>query len=500
MMSPPATSPLPPESAPAVGRMRAGGLVFAVAWRSLIIAIVCGAGGAIFLDGLHWVTSYRESHPRLVWLLPAAGALLGAGYYRWGKLILGGTNMVVGLARTRSAAAVTSAPTAGATAATNAATATSAATVTSAAAATAASRRAATETPSVPAPVVAPAPLHPTQHSSLPLRLAPMVVFGTWLTHLFGGSAGREGTAVQMGAGLASAVSQLTRAPRDLFRTLIVVGIAGGFGAVFGTPLAATVFAVEVVAPNWRWRPQRLTGRRKTWLGAFWHWRAWQPALPVVPAALAAVIGDRIARGLGAHHAHFAAVAVPSWSLTNAIATSAIAIGAALIAYVFIRLHHLVKRVFLHISHRAWLRLALGGAVVLALYAGFGPRYLGLGADTIVSACAGGAVPPEAFVVKLLFTVVTLGAGFIGGEVTPLFFIGATFGAAMAPWLAVSSGFAAALGLACVFAAAARVPFAMAIMVCELCGIGLLPYALCACLLASALQYRHSLYPAAQPK
>ncbi|RYZ62201.1 MAG: chloride channel protein, partial [Proteobacteria bacterium] len=149
------------------------------------VGVACGASSAAFLASLEVVTQLRIRHPGLVWLLPIAGLVLGGVYERYGTPIRGGADLVL-------------------------------------------------ET------------IHGGR-AQLPLRMAPMVAVGTLLTHLFGGSAGREGTAVQMGASLADLVAHRAKADSMLRRQLLVAGVAGGFGAVFGTPLAGLVFGLEYV-------------------------------------------------------------------------------------------------------------------------------------------------------------------------------------------------------------------------------------------------------------
>jgi len=296
----------------------------------------------------------------------------------------------------------------------------------------------------------------------------PMVLIGTVLTHLFGGSAGREGTAVQMGASMTDWLAHRLRLDATLRRQLLAAGVAGGFGSVFGTPIAGTVFGLEFIV-----------------LGKLEY-----DAL--VPALVAATVGDVVTRGLGiVHTAYPLAPHVDlSWQVAGALAVIAIAVAATAMA--FIELTHWLKG--LRSSWNLGVRMAIGGAVVVAMWQLVGTdAYLGLGVPGIVAAFA--AAPWYAFALKLVFTAVTLGSGFLGGEVTPLFFIGATLGGALAPVLGVPAPLAAAVGMAAMFGTAAKAPLALSIMAVELCGASVLPHVVVVSVLAYVLTGRRSIYP-----
>ncbi|MBJ6760674.1 chloride channel protein [Myxococcaceae bacterium JPH2] len=382
-------------------------------WLSLgsVVGGVCGVASAVFLYLLEKATEWRVGHEEMVYLLPVAGLVLGALYGKWGHSIRGGNNLVIDTVHEGDA--------------------------------------------------------------QIPVRMAPMVLLGTVLTHLFGGSAGREGTAVQMGASLADAIAHRLRVTVETRRELLAAGIAGGFGSVFGTPIAGTVFGLEVVCVG----------------------RLGYEAL--LPALVAAVVGDLVTRGLGIHHtAYPIPAALPlTWPLVGKWLVFAVAVAG--VAVLFVEGTHRMKKL---LERRVpWLpvRMALGGLGVVALWKLVGTEdYLGLGVPGILRAFQDPTLPGTAFAWKLVFTVVTLGAGFLGGEVTPLFFIGAALGNLLARVLNLPVEMGAAVGMAALFAAAANTPLALSIMAVELLGGTVLPHVAIVAVVAYLLTGHRGIYPA----
>lgn len=296
----------------------------------------------------------------------------------------------------------------------------------------------------------------------IPTTLAPIVVVGTWITHLFGGSAGREGTALQMSAALTDTMSRRLRVSENDRRLLLGFALAAGFGAVFGTPLAGAVFAIEVHS---RWRMR---------------WSI------LVPSIVAAFVGDAIVRMLGYGHAATPVVSLGLDPSTLA-ACVVLGLGAGIVATAYVRAARSVRWVLARWVGGPTMRIAIGGCVIIALTAAFGAESLGLSTQLADRALAGDALNPSVSLLKLVFTAVTAGSGFIGGEVTPLFVMGATFGSAIAATLGLPIVAASAFGFVAVFGAAAHVPLACAVMAFELFGVDSLPHALVVCIVASLI-------------
>jgi H+/Cl- antiporter ClcA/PII-like signaling protein len=319
--------------------------------------------------------------------------------------------------------------------------------------------------------------------AGVPLRMAPLIFLSTIVTHLFGGSAGREGTAVQLGGSLASAFGKALRLDTEEVRLMLMAGIAAGFGAVFGTPIAGAVFALEVLTVG----------------------RIQYEAL--IPCLIAAVTGDWICQLWGIQHTHYHLIfgaGLPSFHLDIAlfakVALAAIAFG--LISQIFAEASHGAQSILKKLVPFAPLRPALGGLLVIALVYAIGTRaYLGLGvwstnpADpTIADFLDPARIDDWSWLWKFVFTIVTLSAGFKGGEVTPLFFIGAALGNALAHLLGAPVDLLAGLGFVAVFAGASNTPLACTIMGIELFGADNTVYIATACFIAYAFSGHSGIY------
>lgn len=377
-----------------------------------VIGVVCGLASAAFLTLLDAATQVRASHGQIVWALPLAGLVMGWLWHRYAGPTGQGSNLI----------------------------------------------------------------LHTLQDDTsetIPLRMAPLVLVGTLVTHLFGGSAGREGTAVQMGAALADQLANRVHVDAQIRKYLLVAGVAGGFGSVFGTPLAGAVFAVE-------------------WMVAGKLQLRFAPV-----ALLAAFIGDAVTERMGILHTPFPTVAVNLMNGELWLALAALAIAVAMVAVLFMELTHAIKRGLGYWVPLAPLRPVVGAVAVVALWQWVGTDlYLGLGVPTIERAFLTPALPLQVFALKLLFTSLTVGSGFPGGEVTPLFFIGAALGSALAPLLGLPPDVAAGVGLVALFGAAANTPLALGVMAAELMGLPMLLPALVVAALATRLTGKRSLWPA----
>lgn len=397
-------------------------------WMGLgaAVGVAAGVASAVFLLLLERATELRTSHEHLVYALPLAGVVLGLVYERWGRPIKGGNNLVLDTIHegtTHEGAKHEGAKHEGA--------------------------------------------------KRIPLRMAPMVLVGTVLTHLFGGSAGREGTAVQMGASLADAIAHRFGVGRDTRRRLLAAGVAGGFGSVFGTPIAGAIFGLEVVTIG----------------------RIEYDAL--VPALVASIVGDAVTRRLGVVHTAYPAIAPVE--LTAVVLGKLCVVGAAmaLATVAFVELTHRLKHLLEAKIPRLPARMFVGGIAVIAMWKLIGTSdYLGLGVDVIVRAFHDPSLPAFAFAAKLVFTAVTLSAGFLGGEVTPLFFVGATLGSVLARVLGLPIELGAGVGIAAVFGAAANTPVALSIMAVELLGAPALPHVAIVAAIAYVLSGHRGIYPA----
>ncbi|MCG5055154.1 MAG: chloride channel protein [Myxococcales bacterium] len=375
-----------------------------------LVGGLCGAASALFLFLLDEATALREAHPAIVYTLPVAGLAIGWLYARYGKSIRAGNNLVIDT-------------------------------------------------------------IH-DEGPRLPVRMAPMVLVGTVLTHLFGGSAGREGTAVQMGASLADTLAHKLSLRPNLRRHVLAAGVAGGFGSVFGTPIAGVVFGLEVVV-----------------LGQLAYGA-------LLPALVASVVGDMTTRALGIVHTPYPLLSYVPLSPLLLAKWAVFAAAVALTTLTFIELTQALKRWTERQCPSLPVRMALGGLALVLLWQLVGTNdYLGLGIPMIVKAFSETGVPDMAFFLKLIFTALTLSVGFLGGEVTPLFFVGACLGSTLAEPLGLPRPLAAGVGLAAVFAAASNTPLALAVMAVELMGGAAFPHVAIVCVMAYLLTGHRSIYP-----
>jgi H+/Cl- antiporter ClcA len=336
------------------------------------------------LVSLNWVTNWRETHSWIIWFLPVGGFIVGAVYYYWGQDVVKGNNQLIEEFHS------------------------------------------------------------PTQ--IVPPKMAPLVLFGTLVTHLFGGSAGREGTAVQMGGAIADQFTKLFRFSDDDRRILLIIGISAGFASVFGTPLAGSVFALEVL----------IVGRMR------------YEAL--LPSLLTAIIADYTCHAWQVAHTHYNIPNVPHIHAGTLLWAIFAGILFGLTSLSFSKIVHFWGDFFKRTIAYPPLRPVVGGAVLAVCILLLGTtRHIGLGVPTIVASFTEPLAPYD-FVLKLLLTTFTLGAGFKGGEVTPLFFIGATLGNALSAFVPLPMALLAGMGFVSVFAGATNTPIACTLMGMELFG------------------------------
>jgi H+/Cl- antiporter ClcA len=371
-----------------------------IKWLALgaIVGVLAGTAAAMLLVALAGATAWREAHRWMIWLLPLGGLLSGLIYHYWGRSVEAGNNLIL-------------------------------------------------------------EEIHAPQ-ATIPLRMAPLVLVGTTIAHLCGGSVGREGTAVQMSAALADRVAQVWRLGASERRLVLMAGVSAGVAAVFGTPLAGMLFGLEVLA----------VGRMR------------YDAL--FPCAIAAIVGDRVTLAWGLERTVYRITTVPQMTLQGMFV--AIVAGGlfGLTARGFSRLTHRIGGYFQEKISYPPLRPVVGGCLVAIAVAAVGTtKYIGLGIPTIVSAFET-QLPPWDFAAKIAFTALTLGAGFKGGEVTPLFYIGATLGNALAQVLPLPAPLLAGMGFVGVFAGAANTPVAATVMAIELFGEPVGSYAAISCIVS----------------
>jgi len=395
-------------------------------WLLLVLplAMVTGSACAFFLWSLDAVTQVRFNHPWLLYLLPLAGVVIAYMYHRWGQSAESGNNLIIDQ-------------------------------------------------------------IH-EPGGGVPTRMAPLVLFGTLATHLFGGSAGREGTAVQMGGSFAGTWAKQLKLEAPEVRILLMAGVAAGFGAVFGTPLAGAVFALEVLVIG----------------------RIQYEAL--LPCFIAAVTADWTCHAWGVGHTHYAIGFAGTTGIANTFKIDAPLLSKVIVAAV---VFGLMSALFAEMSHsmQSWfkkrivsplLRPVIGGIIVIGLTLILGTTdYLGLGvaspdpeAVTVVSFFQSTEIHPWSWWWKTIFTVITLGSGFKGGEVTPLFFIGAGLGNALAGVMGAPPDLFAALGFVAVFAGATKTPLACTLMGLELFGAEHVVYLATACFIAYVFSGHSGIY------
>ena len=389
--------------------------LYLIKWLVLagLVGLLAGSASAFFLVSLEWAAETRETYSWFLFLLPLGGVLVSFLYWKYGMNSAKGNNLLIEQAH-------------GAT-------------------------------------------------ESIPFRMAPLVLFGTIVTHLFGGSAGREGTAVQMGGAFSELVGKIFKLDEVDRKIIIICGISSGFGSVFGTPLAGTVFGLEVLA-----------------LGLIRH-------EAIFPAFIAAFVGDIVTTTVwGVGHHHYEIGTIPSLTALLLLKILFAAILFGLTSTLFSELTHWLKKQYTKLFPNPMLKSFVGGLVIIGLVYMVGTRkYLGLGIPLIDDAFEG-EVSPLTFITKLLFTSLTLGAGYQGGEVTPLFAIGSTLGSSLGDILQVSIPFLAALGFIGVFCGATNTPIACFIMGIELFGSEASLYLFLVCIISYLFSGHTGIYTSQQ--
>lgn len=356
-----------------------------VKWLVIAVAlgIIGGCTGSVFHIGIDYVTELREENTWILFLLPAGGIVIAGIYHIFKSKGTLDTNRILKAA---------------------------------------------------------------TSEEKVPLVMAPLIFISTIITHLLGGSAGREGAALQLGGSIGYNFGSLLRLNRDDRHIIVMSGMSAVFAALFGTPLAAAFFALEVAR-----------------VGVM-HYAA------LVPSVASALVASNIARGFGLHPVHFDGVALKSITPLAIGQVVLIAVLCGLVSMLFCASIKKCEHLFERLMPSRYIRAFVGGLVIVGLSFSIGTfDYNGAGMDVITEAI-GGTAKYEAFLLKILFTVITICAGFKGGEIVPAFFIGSTFGCVMGNLLGLDPGFAAAIGFVALFCGVVNCPVASVLLSVEVFG------------------------------
>lgn len=304
---------------------------------------------------------------------------------------------------------------------------------------------------------------------TMKLRRAPLIFVATCLTMLTGGSAGREGAALQLGGSMTSFFSKIFHMNENDYKILIMCGMAAGFSSLFGTSVAAAIFAIEMIS-----------------VGSFCF-------AAIVPCAISSAMGIYIASLFGVHPTSFEMTGVPELSVPTILLVVVLSILCGLLSIAFCMSMHQVKHLAVKFLKNPYIRVVVGAAIIIVLTLIIGRDYNGAGMG-IVEKAIGGEADTFAFVFKLLFTAITLGVGFKGGEIVPAFFVGSTFGCVIAPLIGLDPSFGAGIGLICVFCGVTNCPITSLLLSVELFGGSGVLFFLIACAVSYMVSGYYSLY------
>lgn len=361
---------------------------------AMVVGIIGGLIGSVFHLSIDYVTALRTHHSFLVFLLPAGGTIIAAMYRIFSSKGRIDTNRVIESVR---------------------------------------------------------------KDEKVPLVMIPLIFISTVLTHMLGGSAGREGAALQLGGSIGYNFGRLIKLKKNDMHIIIMSGMSAVFAALFGTPLTAAIFSLEVTS-----------------VGVL-HYAG------LLPCVISSVTASQIAHRFNLHAVHFAGVEPGkiTWDLTvRIIFLSALC---ALVSIIFCTAIKKCEHIMDRLIKNSFLRAFTGGAIIVLLTLIVGTHdYNGAGMD-VVARAIGGNADAEAFILKIIFTAITISAGFKGGEIVPAFFIGSTFGCVMGPFLGIDASVAAAIGFAALFCGVVNCPVASIILSLEVFGAEGLIYFAIAC-------------------
>ena len=374
---------------------------------SITIGLVVGSIGTAFGKAMHWATSTRIAHENLLFFLPISGIFIVFLYWLL-KDKNSGTNIIISA-------------------------------------------------------------IH--SGDSIPIQMAPLIFISTIITHLFGGSAGREGAALQLGGSIGTQLGHWIKLNELDQKIVIMCGMSASFSALFGTPMAATIFSMEVVS-----------------VGVLYY-------SALVPCVCSAFIGAGVAKYFGLIPESFPLTVIPEFTVSTAIRLVFLAVGCAIISIIFCILLHTSEYLYKKYFKNAYIRIFVGGILVVLFSLLIGTRaYNGAGIEVIATAIQTGTAPKGAFLFKMIITALTLGAGFKGGEIVPSFFVGATFGCAISSLIGLPPELCSAVGMTAVFCGATNCPITSLLISFELFGYDGMPYYAIAIALSYTLSGYFGLY------
>lgn len=374
---------------------------------AILSGIIVGSAGTLFYFGMSVVTLMRTKNPWLIFLLPIGGLIIVGSYRLLHDEKDTGTNLVLSA-------------------------------------------------------------IH--SGDELPLRMAPLIFLSTLITHLFGGSAGREGAALQLGGSIGNGLGRLFRFDEKDKHIMIMCGMSAAFSALFGTPMAAAIFSMEVVSVG------------------IMHYAA------LVPCVISSLIAHAIATGFGVSEELFLIDSLPAFTLWSALWISLLAILCALVSILFCIMLHQSEQLYKRFFQNPYVRVFVGGCLIIVLTLLVGDQsYNGTGIQ-IIERCMDGSVRPEAFLLKMIFTAVTLGAGYKGGEIVPSFFTGAAFGCLFGNLTGFSPTLCTAVGMTAMFCGVTNCPITSLLISFELFGYDGMPYFLLSVAFSYMLSGYYGLY------
>lgn len=348
---------------------------------SSVTGVICGFVGTAFHSAIGFATDTRSAHPWILFLLPVAGLIINFIYQSQHMEKDADTNLVIKSIRAEGA---------------------------------------------------------------IPFKLTYSIFIGTILTHLFGGSAGREGAALQIGGGIGAAVGRKMKLNERDLRLITMCGMSAVFSALFSTPITATIFSIEVIT-----------------VGLFQY-------SALVPCLMAAVIATGVAGLFHGEGTSYTIAEYPVLNPTSFVKVMILGILCALLSMLFCKIMHFTAHKLGELIKNRYLRVFAGGCIIIGLTLLVGNQdYNGAGSDIIDQAIAGN-VAWYAFLLKMLFTAITLGSGYKGGEIVPTFFIGATFGCVVGPLIGLPASFSAAICMVGMFCGVVNCPISSILLGIEL--------------------------------